>query len=81
LKAARGHYSNALRADPNNLRARLGYAYVLDRLGRTNDARRELRTIIKKRPAAPRGTAIGLGRSRGAHRNGGASESSRDITR
>lgn len=48
LTAARGHYSNALRADPNNLRARLGYAYVLDRLGRTGDARRELRTIIKK---------------------------------
>lgn len=48
LDAARGHYSNALRTDPNNLRARLGYAYVLDRLGRTNAARRELRTIIKK---------------------------------
>lgn len=48
LNAARGHYANALRAAPNNLRARLGYAYVLDRLGRTNEARRELRTIIKK---------------------------------
>ncbi|MEZ5955762.1 MAG: tetratricopeptide repeat protein [Hyphomonadaceae bacterium] len=48
LNAARGHYANALRADPNNLRARLGYAYVLDRLGRTSQARRELRTIIKK---------------------------------
>ncbi|MEZ5960921.1 MAG: tetratricopeptide repeat protein [Hyphomonadaceae bacterium] len=48
LSAARGHYSNALHADPNNLRARLGYAYVLDRLGRTSDARRELRAIIKK---------------------------------
>jgi hypothetical protein len=48
LDAARGHYSRALAADPNNLRARLGYAYVLDRLGRTSQARRELRTIIKK---------------------------------
>jgi hypothetical protein len=48
LNAARGHYSNALRVDQNNLRARLGYAYVLDRLGRTSQARRELRTIIKK---------------------------------
>jgi hypothetical protein len=48
LDAARGHYSRALSGDPNNLRARLGYAYVLDRLGRTSQARRELRTIIKK---------------------------------
>ncbi len=48
LEAACGHYANALRADPNNLRARLGYAYVLDRLGRINEARRELRTIIKR---------------------------------
>jgi hypothetical protein len=48
LEAARGHYSRALAAAPNNLRARLGYAYVLDRLGRTSQARRELRTILKK---------------------------------
>lgn len=48
LNAAREHYARASRTEPNNLRARLGYAYVLDRLGRTGDARRELRTIIKK---------------------------------
>jgi len=48
LNAASEHYSRALRADPNNLRARLGYAYVLDRLGRTSQARSQLRTIIKK---------------------------------
>ncbi len=48
LNAARDHYSRALRAEPNNLRARLGYAYVLDRLGRTSEARSQLRTIIKK---------------------------------
>lgn len=46
LEAARTHYSEALRLDRANLRARLGYAYVLDRLGRTSDARRELRRII-----------------------------------
>jgi hypothetical protein len=48
LNSAREHYSRALRAEPSNLRARLGYAYVLDRLGRTSQARSELRTIIKK---------------------------------
>jgi hypothetical protein len=48
LEAARGHYARALALDPENLRARLGYAYALDRLGRTNDARRELRCILKK---------------------------------
>jgi hypothetical protein len=48
LEAARGHYARALELEPNNLRSRLGYAYVLDRLGRTNDARRELRCILKK---------------------------------
>ena len=48
LNAASEHYSRALRADPNNLRARLGFAYVLDRLGRTSQARSQLRTIIKK---------------------------------
>jgi hypothetical protein len=48
LEAARGHYARALRLDANNLRSRLGYAYVLDRLGRLHDARRELRTILKK---------------------------------
>jgi len=48
LEAARGHYRRALSIDANDLRARLGYAYVLDRLGETNAARRELRTILKK---------------------------------
>jgi hypothetical protein len=48
LETARGHYAQALELDPENLRSRLGYAYVLDRLGRTNDARRELRCILKK---------------------------------
>ena len=48
LEAARGHYARALELDGNNLRSRLGYAYVLDRLGRLSDARRELRCILKK---------------------------------
>lgn len=47
LEAARGHYAEAIRLDRANLRARLGYAYVLDRQGRSDDARRELRTILK----------------------------------
>lgn len=47
LEAARGHYAHALQLNPENLRARLGYAYVLDRLGRLSEARRELRRIIK----------------------------------
>lgn len=47
LEAARAHYAEALRLEPSNLRARLGYAYVLDRMGRVGDARRELRTIIR----------------------------------
>jgi hypothetical protein len=48
LEAARGHYARALELDADNLRSRLGYSYVLDRLGRTDDARRELRCILKK---------------------------------
>lgn len=48
LEAARTHYARALELDANNLRSRLGYAYVLDRLGRTSQARRELRCILKK---------------------------------
>jgi len=48
LEAARGHYQRALELAPGNLRARLGYAYVLDRLGRTNEARRQLRNIMKR---------------------------------
>ena len=47
LEAARAHYAQALRLESANLRARLGYAYVLDRLGRTDQARRELRTILR----------------------------------
>jgi hypothetical protein len=48
LEAARTHYARALELDADNLRARLGYAYVLDRLGRADDARRELRSILNK---------------------------------
>jgi hypothetical protein len=48
LEAARGHYARALGLEPENLRSRLGYAYVLDRLGRTHEARRELQCILKK---------------------------------
>lgn len=47
LEAARAHYVRALQLEPNNIRARLGYAYVLDRQGRMSQARRELRTIIR----------------------------------
>lgn len=48
LEAARAHYARALELDPSNLRARLGYAYVLDRLGEMSKARRELRRIISR---------------------------------
>ncbi|PZO50317.1 MAG: hypothetical protein DCF16_13195, partial [Alphaproteobacteria bacterium] len=48
LQAAHDHYARALEADAANLRARLGFAYVLDRMGRTDDARRQLRRIIKQ---------------------------------
>jgi len=47
LEAARAHYARALELDSANLRARLGYAYVLDRMGRLSAARRELRTILR----------------------------------
>lgn len=47
LEAARNHYQRAVALDGANLRARLGYAYVLDRMGRTGDARRELRCIMR----------------------------------
>lgn len=46
LEAARGHYARALELDESNLRARLGYAYVLDRLGEMDEARAELRHLI-----------------------------------
>ena len=47
LIAAEAHYAQALALDGDNLRARLGHAYALDRLGRMKDARRELRAIIR----------------------------------
>lgn len=56
LVAAEAHYARAIALDGENLRARLGHAYTLDRLARTDDARRELRALIKKglqRLAAP----------------------------
>ncbi|MBC7768136.1 MAG: tetratricopeptide repeat protein [Phycisphaerales bacterium] len=48
LEAARAHYARAVELAPDNLRARLGYAYTLDRLGRRSDARCQLRTILKR---------------------------------
>jgi hypothetical protein len=47
LNAARTHYQRAIQLDGANLRARLGYAYVLDRLGRTSQARAQLRTVLR----------------------------------
>ncbi len=47
LEAARTHYRRALALDGANLRARLGYAYVLDRLGDVRSARAELRNILR----------------------------------
>ncbi len=47
LEAAREHYARAVRLDGASLRARLGYAYVLDRLGQFGAARRQLRAIIR----------------------------------
>lgn len=47
LGAARAHYARAVRLDPADLRARLGYAYTLDRSGRLGAARQQLRTIIR----------------------------------
>lgn len=46
LAAARTHYARAVALDSANLRARLGYAYVLDRLGEMDGARAELREIV-----------------------------------
>jgi hypothetical protein len=46
LDAARAHYERAIELDGDDLRARLGLAYVFDRLGRLDDARRELRCIL-----------------------------------
>jgi hypothetical protein len=47
LEAARNHYKRAVALDGANLRARLGYAYVLDRLNCLSAARRQLRTILR----------------------------------
>ncbi|MGE0597163.1 MAG: tetratricopeptide repeat protein [Hyphomonadaceae bacterium] len=48
LRAAEQHYRRALRLDRDDLRARLGFAYVLDRMGRRSEARRELLRIIDR---------------------------------
>ncbi|MBL8551728.1 MAG: hypothetical protein JNJ73_17200 [Hyphomonadaceae bacterium] len=47
LVAAEGHYARAIALEGENLRARLGHAYTLDRLGRLNEARSELRRILQ----------------------------------
>ncbi len=47
LDAARAHYARAVRLDRSDLRARLGYAYTLDRSGHLSAARQQLRTIIR----------------------------------
>jgi hypothetical protein len=47
LVAAEAHYARAIALDGSNLRARLGHAYTLDRLGRLSAARNELRSIIR----------------------------------
>ncbi|GAM96750.1 hemolysin-type calcium binding protein [alpha proteobacterium U9-1i] len=47
LVAAEAHYARAITLEGANLRARLGHAYTLDRLGRISAARNELRTIIR----------------------------------
>ncbi len=46
LERAEAHYARAIALDGKDLRARLGHAYTLDRLGRLSDARTELRHII-----------------------------------
>jgi hypothetical protein len=47
LEAARRHYATALTLENDDLRAHLGLAYALDRLGRTGQARSELRSLIR----------------------------------
>ncbi|MGE0827814.1 MAG: hypothetical protein AB7O04_00485 [Hyphomonadaceae bacterium] len=47
LSAAAQNYAQAVRLAPQDLRARLGYAYVLDRLGKKSAARRQLREITR----------------------------------
>lgn len=48
LLAARGHFTSAIRLDPDNLRARLGLAYVLDRMGQRSKARAQLRALLDR---------------------------------
>lgn len=48
LEAAAEHYRAALDLDADDLRARLGYAYALDRLGQKAAARKQLRVLIEK---------------------------------
>lgn len=48
LLAARGHFTSAIRLDPDNLRARLGLAYVLDRMGQRTKARAQLRALLER---------------------------------
>jgi hypothetical protein len=47
LEAAGRHYQRAIELDGENLRARLGYAYVLDRQANPSAARAQLRTILR----------------------------------
>lgn len=47
LRAAQTHYARAVALDGSDLRARLGYAYVLDRLNNDEAARVQLRQIIR----------------------------------
>ena len=46
LEQARIHYARAVELEPDNLRTRLGYAYVLDRQGKVAEARRQWRVIV-----------------------------------
>ncbi len=48
LESAEAHYARAIELDGDDLRARLGHAYTLDRLGRLDDARAELREIVQR---------------------------------
>ena len=47
LDAARIHYARAVELQPEDLWMRLGYAYVLDQQAKDDEARAQLRTIIR----------------------------------
>lgn len=47
LEAARVHYARAVELQPDDVWMRLGYAYVLDRQQKTDEARAQLRTIMR----------------------------------